>query len=517
MGESAPKGRITRRLCYALALAVPLSFGVAHVVTSGSSDDGSNSRDVITATTYESSTPQPGKSAAGLLSLPSVNALKASLRHAAQGSLPSLSHPGAQPAVIDETRHQRIADVSANTSYDVPRAALNAYQNAAKSLASSDPGCHLSWGVLAAIGQVESDQGRYGGAKVLADGTTFPTIVGMQLDGVGKVARIPDTDNGRLDGDKVWDRAVGPMQFIPSTWATVGTDGDGNGTRNPNDFDDAALATAQYLCAGGGDMRVVAQARRAVFSYNHSADYVTLVLTIAERFDGGTVTVVSNSATPTAAQRRTQEAAAAAQARRDARAAARHHHAATRHHHKPAPGPDPSPTPTPTPHHHKPKPHHHKPAPHHHQPKPHHHKPKPHHHKPKPPPPPPPPLPPPVVTTTLTGVFTTDENGVWSVDGTPIDLGTANLDLIQGDYDGDGTAESVADELDGLQLQGVDSIIGSVGLEADGLVVTINNLAFDPNLVLMTPPPRPQASPTPPSGEPPSTGAVPSTPATSTP
>jgi hypothetical protein len=514
MGEIAPNGRIKRRLCYALALAVPVSFGVAHVVTSGSSDDGRNSRDVITATTYESSSaPLPEKSAAGLLTLPSVNALKASLRDAAQTSLTSR---GSGPAVIDQTRHQRIADVSANTSYDVPRAALNAYQNAAKSLATSVPGCHLSWGVLAAIGQVESDQGRFAGAKVLADGTTFPTIVGMQLDGTGKVAKISDSDNGRLDGDTVWDRAVGPLQFLPGTWATAGADGDANGSRNPNDFDDAALATAQYLCAGGGDMRVAAQARRAVFSYNHSADYVTLVLTIAARFDGGTVPVVSNSAAPTAAERRTQEAEAAAQARRDARAAARHHHAATRHHHKPAPGPDPSPTPAPKPHHHKPKPHHHKPAPHHHKPTPHHHKPKPHHHKPKPPPTPPPPPPPPVVTTTLTGVFTTDGNGVWSVDGTQIDLGTADLDLIQGDYDGDGTAESVADELDGLQVQGVDGIVGSAGLEADGLVVTINNLAFDPSLVLVSPVPPPKPSP-PPSGEPPTTGPVPSAPATSTP
>jgi hypothetical protein len=312
------------------------------------------------------------------------------------------------------------------------------------------------------------------------------------------------------------------MQFIPSTWATVGVDGDGNGTRNPNDFDDAALATGQYLCAGGGDMRVAAQARRAVFSYNHSADYVTLVLTIAERFDGGTVPVVSNSAPPTAAQRRTQAAQTAAQARRDARAAARHHHAAARHHHKPAPGPDPSPTPSPNPkpHHDKPKPHHHKPAPHHPKPKPHHHhhkptpKPKP---KPKPPPPPPPPPPPRVVTTTLTGVFTTNGKGVWSVDGTQIDLGAADLDLTQGDYDGDGTAEPVADELEGLRLEGEDGIVGSAGLESDGLVVMINNLAFDPSLVLVSPVPPPEPSPPTPSSEPPSTVPVPSPPVTSGP
>jgi len=198
---------------------------------------------------------------------------------------------------IRASQHERVLEISANTSYDVPLAALNAYKNAAGRAASSYPGCHLSWGVIAAIGQVESNHGRFGGASVLANGVTTPRIVGLALNGHG-VARIADTDNGALDGDKVWDRAVGPMQFIPSTWAVIGADGDGNGHRNPSDFDDAALTTALYLCSAGGDFSSLSQARANVLRYNHSDEYVDLVLTIANAYDSGVVDVVAPRARP---------------------------------------------------------------------------------------------------------------------------------------------------------------------------------------------------------------------------
>ena len=82
----------------------------------------------------------------------------------------------------------------------------------------ADPGCHLPWTLLAGIGRVESDHGRYGGSVLGNDGVPRPAIVGVALNGKGPVAAIHDTDNGAFDGDTVWDRAVGPMQFIPSTW-----------------------------------------------------------------------------------------------------------------------------------------------------------------------------------------------------------------------------------------------------------------------------------------------------------
>ena len=53
------------------------------------------------------------------------------------------------------------------------------------------------------------------------------------------------------------------MQFIPSTWAVVGVDADGDGERNPQDIDDAALAAAVYLCSGNEDLSTDAgRARR---------------------------------------------------------------------------------------------------------------------------------------------------------------------------------------------------------------------------------------------------------------
>jgi membrane-bound lytic murein transglycosylase B len=91
---------------------------------------------------------------------------------------------------------------------------------------------------------------------------------------------IRDTDGGRWDGDAVWDRAVGPMQFIPETWERWGADVDGNGSADPNQIDDAALAAARYLCAAG-EMTSVDGWRRAIFSYNNLESYVNDVAATA--------------------------------------------------------------------------------------------------------------------------------------------------------------------------------------------------------------------------------------------
>ena len=171
----------------------------------------------------------------------------------------------------------------------LPARVLLAYRNAAASLRDSDAGCHLSWSLVAGIGKVESGHA-FGGA-VDRKGRTVRPIVGPVLDGAGDFAAIPDTDGGRWDGDTTWDRAVGPMQFIPSSWAVWGRDGDGNGSTDPSDIDDAALATASYLCAGDRDLTVEKDRRSAVFSYNHSWDYVDLVLAWADAYaTGSTIT-----------------------------------------------------------------------------------------------------------------------------------------------------------------------------------------------------------------------------------
>src|SRR5687768_15541285 len=124
---------------------------------------------------------------------------------------------------------------SAVSRLDIPATALAAYQRAASVMEQVDESCGLSWTLLAAIGRVESNHGRYAGGHLRADGTTSPKIRGVALDGRGPVAMIRDTDAGLLDGDAVWDRAVGPMQFLPSTWSVVGVDADGDGVRSADD------------------------------------------------------------------------------------------------------------------------------------------------------------------------------------------------------------------------------------------------------------------------------------------
>ncbi|MFB9907219.1 lytic transglycosylase domain-containing protein [Allokutzneria oryzae] len=167
---------------------------------------------------------------------------------------------------------------------NVPKAALQAYGYATVQLQRERPECRITWTVLAGIGQVESNHGRYAGARLDADAKPTVPIRGLPLDGRPGVKAIPDTDGGKLDGDAVWDRAVGPMQFIPSTWRDWGADADGDGVADPNDLDDAALAAARYLCASGGDLGTADGWWRGVLTYNESRKYGQDVLDRADRY-----------------------------------------------------------------------------------------------------------------------------------------------------------------------------------------------------------------------------------------
>ncbi|WP_219092833.1 hypothetical protein [Streptomyces sp. JJ38] len=166
----------------------------------------------------------------------------------------------------------------------IPATVLSAYQQAESTLRGEQPGCNLPWQLLAAIGKVESGHAR--GGAVDARGTTVEPIRGPRLDGNG-FARITDTDGGAFDGDAAYDRAVGPMQFIPSTWATWGADANGDGARNPENIFDAALAAGRYLCAGGRDLSNAADLERAILSYNRSRDYLHTVLSWLEFYRKG--------------------------------------------------------------------------------------------------------------------------------------------------------------------------------------------------------------------------------------
>jgi hypothetical protein len=103
----------------------------------------------------------------------------------------------------------------------------------------------LPWEVLAAIGQIESGFGA----------NTGPSTAG----------------------------ALGPMQFLPSTWAAWGISGFGDkGPPNINDPFDAVPSAARYLCAAGGS--TAAGLPRAIFAYNHADWYVNEVLALARQY-----------------------------------------------------------------------------------------------------------------------------------------------------------------------------------------------------------------------------------------
>ena len=155
----------------------------------------------------------------------------------------------------------------------VPGIMLHAYQHAADLMATVQPSCGLPWSLLAGVGKVES--GHASGGQVDVNGNTTTRILGPVLDGhLAGNAVITDSDGGALDGDAAYDRAVGPMQFMPGTWSTFGADGNNDGIVDPNNVYDAAFAAGRLLCSAGGDLSDISQTSAAILRYNHSAAYV---------------------------------------------------------------------------------------------------------------------------------------------------------------------------------------------------------------------------------------------------
>jgi membrane-bound lytic murein transglycosylase B len=103
----------------------------------------------------------------------------------------------------------------------------------------------LSWTVLAAIGQVESGHGQ--------------------------------------DTSTSYAGAMGPMQFLPATFASYAVDGDHDGLANIMDPADAIFTAARYLCANGAATGPNALAN-AIFHYNHADWYVQMVLALAKQY-----------------------------------------------------------------------------------------------------------------------------------------------------------------------------------------------------------------------------------------
>ncbi len=218
---------------------------------------------------------------------PAVTSVTSSLARLSRGAPKGAKLLQAKPVHVSRPAPATPAAISGLSANGIPAVALNAYRLAAARLASAQPSCGIAWWLLAGIGRVESNHGRFGGATLSVTGESRPHIIGGALDGT-VYDYIADTDGGRLDADSRFDHAVGPMQFIPSTWAGYGIDGNGDGIADPFNINDAALAAARYLCAAGGDLRTAAGQDRAVLAYNHSDEYLALVLGTARAYATGT-------------------------------------------------------------------------------------------------------------------------------------------------------------------------------------------------------------------------------------
>ncbi|GAC1517282.1 MAG: hypothetical protein NVS1B12_01930 [Acidimicrobiales bacterium] len=168
-----------------------------------------------------------------------------------------------------------VTDAASSPGTDVPNMVLDAYRRAAASVGLA--GCGLQWWALAGVGKVESDHGRLQHAHLTATGDLVPHIRGIPLTGGQDTQRV--TDGG---GQVV--EAEGPMQFIPSTWALAGLDGNGDGKADVDNIYDAALGAAWYLCRSSADLTSDAGLSAAFRSYNHSDVYAVEVLAYARAY-----------------------------------------------------------------------------------------------------------------------------------------------------------------------------------------------------------------------------------------
>jgi len=171
--------------------------------------------------------------------------------------------------------------------------AFDAYLQAAESMRDEPAACALDWATIAAIGDIESIHGTLGSRSISSNGNLSRPLLGVLLDGGASEAgadgeptsngfrAVPDSDDGVLDGSAEFDRALGPMQFLPSTWRIAGVDGNDDGVADPQNIHDAASAAAHYLCLVRADANSDELADR-LRRYNDSSAYVNEVLATAE-------------------------------------------------------------------------------------------------------------------------------------------------------------------------------------------------------------------------------------------
>lgn len=241
-----------------LAIVALVAVGLGVTMTAGGTPPGAPVPGIGAAPAGATLAPTPGTA-------PSTAPRMAADPGSAGGPVPSASWVAATAAATG-----------------IPAPAVRAYGAAQL---REPAGCGLGWTTLAGIGWVESHHGTIGNRTLGEDGRSSRPILGPALDGRDGRAAISSAPGSRSSpGARRWDRAIGPLQFLPSTWVKYAADGDGDGTADPNDLDDAALAATDYLCADGYDLSTGAGWAAAVFAYNHSQAYVNRVYAAATAY-----------------------------------------------------------------------------------------------------------------------------------------------------------------------------------------------------------------------------------------
>ena len=210
---------------------------------------------------------------------PTVDEVPLALSDQAAPTQVSVVQTTSQTAVGDPLKASQTWIARTAQSSGISPTAIAAYGDATLVLAKEQPTCHLGWSTLAGVGTVESENGSIGGRTLLPDGLSSTPISGPALNGAGGYAAIGNGSGG-------WTSALGPMQFIPSTWSRWGADGNGDGYDDINNIFDAALAAGRYLCADGRDLSTAQGWTAAIYSYNHAATYVQEVYAAANAAAG---------------------------------------------------------------------------------------------------------------------------------------------------------------------------------------------------------------------------------------
>jgi len=260
-------GRSLRTPVFGIAVLTPVLLAGAVAASPGRAGIPTSSNDITPLAAVESAQRESNGVAVVAMAKP-----PAEFRFAAT----SVYSPPPPAAVVNAVGGMRI-----------PAMALSAYRKAEQTMATADPGCGVSWNLLAGIGRIESSHANGGATD--ARGTAVRPIYGPALDGTLPGNEIIVQSN--VGGRATYARALGPMQFLPGTWSRYAADGDGDGRADPQNVFDASLSAARYLCSGGLNLRNQAQVLTAILRYNNSMAYAQNVLGWAAAYATGVAPV----------------------------------------------------------------------------------------------------------------------------------------------------------------------------------------------------------------------------------